>query len=606
MDSAKAPASWRLFDAVGTAIYNYQPNDNAGKYVMPLSLGESVRIMEVYYGQDLKAEWYKGMLMKDGRKGIFPSSFVKVKEGDNKTNVEREIEWVFKEWGGLLKSYYQNREIAKFQRMKERLKTLLVFTKILSADSNEDTRKEMQAQIMKQIEEGRRLLGLDIIVKNDKGEIATEKNTPIVRLFEMYKSINAHDTYKGKGNLISLDVLNKQSKRVQVKPSEQTESPVCHVFMEFRNFICQTGDPSELHFSLYNTSTKKFLSAEYQVHLTSGGQPTDINKIDHVKTIFSDVSDREIANLILICRVVRVGKLLQDINAKPQAQAKPTSKSGSFRRPFAAAILRLGKIPLNDNMAEFTMPIYGTPQETNFYNIHELVSQGVNVTTMPQAIGVIVKVQIISCVDFSLIEKERPDQKHLHGVTRTRRLSVFPGEQNRNDFNFILDRGEFSQDRKRSAKNVEVVAQIRSDNTGEIINEVVSSGTGEKPASEFHSLVLYHVNNPRWSEYLTVSLPIEQYKNCHLWFDIRHCTTKTAKKKDRAGFAFAFMKLTDEQGAIIQDGTHTLITYKTIKAEDGPVVYLKDATKLQPRKENEHLKIITSLCSTPCERFRSK
>lgn len=73
--------------------------------------------------------------------------------------------------------------------MKDRLKTLLVFKNILSTAQNDPTRKEMETQIMKQIEEGRRLMGLDILVKTESGEVATEKNTQIIDLLNMVVAV---------------------------------------------------------------------------------------------------------------------------------------------------------------------------------------------------------------------------------------------------------------------------------------------------------------------------------------------------------------------------------------------------------------------------------
>lgn len=43
-------------------------------------------------------------------------------------------------------------------------------------------------------------------------------------------------------------------------------------------------------------------------------------------------------------------------------------------------------------------------------------------------------------------------------------MSIQPGEE-RNDFYVVIDGGEFSQDRKRTAKNVEISVTIR-DNKG--------------------------------------------------------------------------------------------------------------------------------------------
>lgn len=48
-------------------------------------------------------------------------------------------------------------------------------------------RKEYKEKIIQKIEEGRRMMGLDMIVRTASGEPATEKNTGIVTLLHMVR-----------------------------------------------------------------------------------------------------------------------------------------------------------------------------------------------------------------------------------------------------------------------------------------------------------------------------------------------------------------------------------------------------------------------------------
>lgn len=121
-------------------------------------------------------------------------------------------------------------------------------------------------------------------------------------------------------------------------------------------------------------------------------------------------------------------------------------------------------------------------------------------------------------------------------------------------------------------------------------------------------------------------IPQEQYPRCHLYFDIRHCTTKNrpSSKEKKTSFAYAFLKLTDFKGTIQRDGDHVLHPCKVMKVED-PVFYLKgmkfisiclsfgrsvkrstsisDPAKVIQRK-GESLKIRTTLCSTQVSQHR--
>ena len=49
----------------------------------------------------------------------------------------------------------------------------------------QDALAKMKAKVMASIEEGRRLMGLDLLVRTNAGEIATERNCSIMELYRM-------------------------------------------------------------------------------------------------------------------------------------------------------------------------------------------------------------------------------------------------------------------------------------------------------------------------------------------------------------------------------------------------------------------------------------
>ncbi|KAL0617908.1 Dedicator of cytokinesis protein 4, partial [Plecturocebus cupreus] len=54
--------------------------------------------------------------------------------------------------------------------------------------------------------------------------------------------------------------------------------------------------------------------------------------------------------------------------------------------------------------------------------------------------------------------------------------------------------------------------------------DFISFGSGEPPASEYHSFVLYHNNSPRWSELLKLPIPVDKFRGAHIRFEFRHCS----------------------------------------------------------------------------------
>ena len=62
------------------------------------------------------------------------------------------------------------------------------------------------------------------------------------------------------------------------RPIDESVVPQYHLFMDYKIFMCQVGEVTELYFSLYNRTENRFVTDEYQVVLTSMGMPTDIDK----------------------------------------------------------------------------------------------------------------------------------------------------------------------------------------------------------------------------------------------------------------------------------------------------------------------------------------
>ena len=114
--------------------------------------------------------------------------------------------------------------------------------------------------------------------------------------------------------------------------------------------------------------------------------------------------------------------------------------------------------------------------------------------------------------------------------------------------------------------------------------------------TEYTSVIFYHNNTPKWGETVKLNLPFEMIPKVHLRFSVRHLAKSESKSlpalplpsspsplsplplplplplsshylidKDKADktFVFAFMKIMNEDGSILQDGTHELCMYKT-------------------------------------------
>lgn len=59
-----------------------------------------------------------------------------------------------------------------------------------------------------------------------------------------------------------------------------------------------------------------------------------------------------------------------------------------------------------------------------------------------------------------------------------------------------------------------------------LCQDFISFGSGEPPAGEYRSFVLYHNNSPRWAELLKLPIPVDKFRGAHIRFEFRHCSSK--------------------------------------------------------------------------------
>ena len=101
---------------------------------------------------------------------------------------------------------------------------------------------------------------------------------------------------------------------------------------------------------------------------------------------------------------------------------------------------------------------------------------------------------------------------------------IMPGTT-RNDLYITLVGGEFQQDRKKSAKNIEITVSVINNGDGTPVPNCLSGGDHVAgPQDTFSTYVTYHNNRPFWYETLRVNVPVELYERVHLFFSVAHCS----------------------------------------------------------------------------------
>uniref|UniRef100_A0A803XYF1 Dedicator of cytokinesis protein 4 n=1 Tax=Meleagris gallopavo TaxID=9103 RepID=A0A803XYF1_MELGA len=226
--------------------------------------------------------------------------------------------------------------------------------------------------------------------------------------------------------------------------------------------------------------------------------------------------------------------------------------------PEEISITELYRLVCEFNTLFLSYHFYRCNTESDWYQIHENIIKKLNARY--NLTGLAVSLQLLHG-DIEQIRREYTSM-FTHGVSITRKLGfsniIMPGEM-RNDLYITVERGEFEKGGKSVARNVEVTMHV-VDSGGQILRDFISFGSGEPPASEYHSFVLYHNNGPRWAELLKLPIPVDKFRGAHIRCEFRHCSTK--EKGEKKLFGFSFVPLMQENGRTLPDGTHELIVHK--------------------------------------------
>ncbi|NWT76502.1 DOCK5 protein, partial [Pheucticus melanocephalus] len=197
-------------------------------------------------------------------------------------------------------------------------------SQILSGTLPKDELAELKKKVTAKIDYGNRILGLDLVVRDDNGNILDPDETSTISLFK------AHETASKRiDERIQEEKSLQQSLDLRGQPifnSTHTYS----LYVNFKNFVCNIGEDAELLMSLYDPDLSKFISENYLVRWGSNGMPKEIEKLNNLQAVFTDLSSSDLIRprISLVCQIVRVGHM----------ELKDGKKhTCGLRRPFGVA-----------------------------------------------------------------------------------------------------------------------------------------------------------------------------------------------------------------------------------------------------------------------------
>ncbi|XP_060771126.1 dedicator of cytokinesis protein 2 [Neoarius graeffei] len=527
---------------------------------LSLTVGETVQIEEACEG------WFMGYLTRNkDKKGAFPANFIELKEviiekrGNEEvvTSAEmplvKEVTTTLREWGSIWKQLFVVSKKDSFRQVQALMWDLMEWrSQLLSGTLPGDEFKELKQKVTSKIDYGNKILELDQVVRDVNGNILDPDNASVISLFRAHEDATAKITER-----IREEQSNVQMDHSGVSARIQS-SPTHSLYVFVRNFVCRIGEESELFMSLYDPIKQMIISENYLIRWGDKGFPKDVEMLNNLKVVFTDLGNKDLSRekIYLICQIVRVGRM----------DLKETHKKCTMglRRPFGVAVMDISDIIKGktecDEEKQYFIPFQPAMAENDF--LHTLLTK---VTTSRgdsggQGLWVTMKALV---GDIVQIRKEYP---HLvdRSTVVARKLGfpeiIMPGDI-RNDIYLTLHSGDFDKYNKTTQKNVEVIMLV-CDEEGKVVPNAICLGAGDKPVSEYRSVIYYQIKQPRWMETFKVAIPLEEMQRIHLRFMFRHRSSQESKDKSEKNFAMAFVRLMKEDGTVMRDGTHDLVVFK--------------------------------------------
>uniref|UniRef100_A0A671X9T0 Dedicator of cytokinesis 5 n=1 Tax=Sparus aurata TaxID=8175 RepID=A0A671X9T0_SPAAU len=334
-----------------------------------------------------------------------------------------------REWAQIWHKFFVTNKTTQFRSLQQMAYSLIEYrSQIVSGTLPKDDLVELKKKVTAKIDYGNRILGLDLVVRDEAGNTLDPDWTSTVTLFR------AHETASRSVD----DRIQEEKTRLQnLEMRRQTLFSTVHTYsllMNLKNFVCNIGEDAELLMSLYDPDQSEFISENFLVRWDSMGMPKEIEKLNNLPALFTDLSSSDLMRqrLFLVCQIIRVGSM----------ELKEGKKhTGGLRRPFGVAVMDITDSP----------------------GCVLTVSASLNFVACLLA-GLFVTLKLLPG-DLAQVRKDYP-----HFVDRStaivRKMGfpeiILPGNV-RNDIYVTLLQGEFDRGKKKTPKNVEVILSVHDD-----------------------------------------------------------------------------------------------------------------------------------------------
>lgn len=463
---------------------------------------------------------------------------------------------------------------------------------LLSGNLPTDEFRELKLKATAQIDTGNNMLSLDMVVRDDAGDIIDFSSISTTQLYELHcKAVERikKSTSSANGNISN---LNRNSKNF---------TTISHNFLVTVNSVqCKFIDDMELLFTIYTYEANQIvqLTENYLVPWVKN------DTYKEIKLLFTDMSNEDLhrTKIFLVVHMVRIGSMdardpdaqqaprktiipsfgLQLHRRESSISSQSLSVIDHLRRPFGVAVLELTTIKTNpyDFDTSVDMNIFPNVKDSlDSYLRRVLVNRESRETTDARNINVSVEIL------HGDIKQIKEDYAHIvRNMSFARKMGfpevILPGDI-RNDLYLTLVAADLVKSVRKGENNIEVHVSVCLEN-GDVVPNAISKGGGANLEDEYRSIVYSHEERPKWNETFKIVLPIEDFKHCHVKFIFRARHSQESKDKGNKPFALAYVKLMAKDETAIQQGEHSLAVYRIDKKIDSDAMmhnYLSLPTK---------------------------
>ncbi|XP_052772351.1 dedicator of cytokinesis protein 1-like isoform X4 [Mya arenaria] len=554
---------WRRISSgpkYGVVIYQF---NKRGEFLLQLVIGDTVVINEE------SEDWYMGYSTKNKAEvGIFPKNYVMLKEAtivqsgsiDTITPKElpivQEITSVVREWYLYWKNQYVI-NATEFVKIQEMIHDLLRWRKeILSRKITTEQMKDLKQKVAAKIDIGNAALGLDLVVRDDEGNILNPGSASVVRIYKEHVEVADRLKKEMQGGL---DLTMETKEQV---------GTVYNLYVLLHNFVCRVDD-TEILVNLYDAVSNKFICENYIIKWEKE-KLGDSEFLNSNKVVFTDLDakDRNLEKVFIVFQIVRYG-VMEHKDSDDRKQTR------GLRRPFGAAAMDITDIlqvkstgTVLSELDEEFVPFLQCGDKEFMDSCVKKVVAGKEFNHRGQ--GLFVSLKLIKG-DMKQIREDFPHMVQPSTVV-VRKMGfpdvIMPGDV-RNDIYVTIMEGEFNRGAKTADKNVEITMFL-CNKSGQTLEQVINTGCGNAVGTtEYKTLIYYHEDKPKWYETVKVAVSTEaEFRGLHLKFLFKHKSRNESKDKNEKAFAMAFVKLLNKNGTTLQDGDHDLLLYKIDNKKD--------------------------------------